>query len=205
MMRPVPAGLGVNRPPMRTASSANQRKNSAPYLTSPMLSATTLPISRVIRVAMSSARSVILSKTARRISPRSRGGVAAHSACTAHAASSAAIASSAVASATAVKTWSSEGSRTLNVDLASRSSPPIQRPVGTDDSSLVVSILHLLHLRPAASSDQPEVALLDIPPVTIIGDPKPDDDQQRPHRHSDPQPRAQRADPLARFVAVEVL
>ena len=64
---------------MRTASSANQRKNSAPYLTSPMLSATTLPISRVIRVAMSSARSVIFSKTDRRISPRSRGAVAAHS------------------------------------------------------------------------------------------------------------------------------
>ncbi len=33
---------------MRTASSENQRKNSAPYLTSPMLSASTLPISRVI-------------------------------------------------------------------------------------------------------------------------------------------------------------
>ena len=48
MMRPLPAGLGVYRPPMRTASSANQRKNSAPYLTSPMLSASTLPISRVI-------------------------------------------------------------------------------------------------------------------------------------------------------------
>jgi hypothetical protein len=89
---------------MRTASSANHRKNSAPYLTSPMLSATTLPISSVIRVAMSSARSVIFSKTARRISPRSRGGVAAHSDCTAHAASSAAIASSGVPSATAVNT-----------------------------------------------------------------------------------------------------
>ena len=92
----MPAGLGVNRPAMRTASSANQRKNSAPYLTSPMLSASTLPISSVIRVAMSSARSVIFSKTERRISPRSRGGVAAHSACTAQAASSAAIASSGV-------------------------------------------------------------------------------------------------------------
>ena len=81
---------------MRTASSANQRKNSAPYLTSPMLSGSTLPISSVIRVAMSSARSVIFSKTDRRISPRSRGGVAAHSACTAQAASSAAMASSGV-------------------------------------------------------------------------------------------------------------
>jgi hypothetical protein len=69
-----------------------------------MLSGSTLPISRVIRVAMSSARSVIFSKTARRISPRSRGAVAAHSACTAQAESSAAIASSEVALATAVKT-----------------------------------------------------------------------------------------------------
>ena len=77
-MRPVPAGLGVNRPAMRTASSANHRKNSAPYLTSPMLSARTLPISRVIRVAKSSARSMIISNTDRRISPRSRAGVAAH-------------------------------------------------------------------------------------------------------------------------------
>jgi hypothetical protein len=105
-----------------------------------MLSATTLPISSVIRVAMSSARSVIFSKTARRISPRSRGAVAAHSACMPAAASSAAIASSGVASATAVNTWSSDGSSTLNVDLPSRSSPPIQRPVGTDFSSAVVSI-----------------------------------------------------------------
>ena len=29
-IRPVPAGLGVNRPAIRTASSANHRKNSAP-------------------------------------------------------------------------------------------------------------------------------------------------------------------------------
>ena len=46
---------------------------------------------------MSSARSVIFSNTARSTSPRSRGGVAAHSACASAAASSAAIASSAVA------------------------------------------------------------------------------------------------------------
>ncbi len=29
-IRPVPAGAGVKRPAMRTASSENQRKNSAP-------------------------------------------------------------------------------------------------------------------------------------------------------------------------------
>ena len=110
MMRPVPAGAGVYRPPMRTASSANQRKNSAPYLTSPRLSATTLPISNVINVARSSARAMIVSKTERRISPRSRAGVAAHSACTALAASRAATASAAVASATVVRTVSLDGS-----------------------------------------------------------------------------------------------
>ncbi len=122
---------------MRTASSANQRKNSEPYLTSPMLSGSTLPISSVINVARSSARSVIFSNTERSTSPRSRGGVAAHSGCAAAAASSAAIASSAVAFATEIRTESSDGSSTSNVDDASRSSPPIQRPVGTDFSSAV--------------------------------------------------------------------
>ncbi len=140
MMRPVPAGLGVYRPPMRTASSANQRKNSAPYLTSPMLSRSTLPISRVISVARSSARSVMSSKTARSTSPRLRGAVAAHSACTPAAASSAAMASSAVALAIEISTESSDGSRTSNVDEPSRSSPPIQMPVGTDFSRAEVSM-----------------------------------------------------------------
>ena len=128
---------------MRTASSANQRKNSAPYLTSPMLSGSTLPISSVISVAKSSARSVIVSNTERRISPRSRGGVAAQSACTAQAASSAAMASSAVALATVISTSSSDGSSTSNVEEPWRSSPPIHRPVGTDDSSF--GGIHTLH------------------------------------------------------------
>ena len=120
---------------MRTASSANQRKNSAPYLTSPMLSATTLPISRVIRVAKSSARAMIASNTARRISPRSRAGVAAQDCCTAQAASRAAIASAAVALAIGVSTSSVAGLRTSNVDEPGRSSPPIHSPVGTEDSN----------------------------------------------------------------------
>ena len=63
------------------------------------LSASVLPISRVISMANSSARAVISSNAARRISPRSRGGVAAQSACAATAASSAARPSSTVASA----------------------------------------------------------------------------------------------------------
>ena len=72
-----PAGACIQRPWMRTASSAYQRKNSTPYPTSPRASATVLPISRLIRCANSSARSVIRLKAVRRISPRSRGGVLA--------------------------------------------------------------------------------------------------------------------------------
>ncbi len=82
---------------------------------------------------------MIVSKTERRISPRSRPGVAAHSACTAQAASSAAIASSAVALATEIRTWSFDGSRTSNVDEPGRSCPPIHNPVGTDDNSRSMS------------------------------------------------------------------
>ena len=104
---------------MRTASSANQRKNSAPYFTSPMLSASTLPISRVISVANSSARAVIASNTARRISPRSRGGGGGPLApARAAAASSAAMPSSGVASAIAISTSSVAGLSTSKVDDA---------------------------------------------------------------------------------------
>ena len=77
--REPPAGFCIQRPWMRTASSANQRKNSAPYVTSPLASATVLPISRLISRAKSSARPVISSKARRSTSPRSRGAVAAQS------------------------------------------------------------------------------------------------------------------------------
>ena len=97
-----------------------------------MLSGSTLPISRVISVAKSSARSMIISNTERRISPRSRAGVAAQESCTAQAASSAVIASAASALATAISTSSVAGLSTSNVDAAARSSPPIHNPVGTD-------------------------------------------------------------------------
>ncbi len=83
-------------------------------------------------MAMSSAFSMIVSNTDRRISPRSRAGVAAHDSCTAQAASRAAIASEADASATDSRTSSVAGFTTSNVDAAGRSSPPIHRPVGTD-------------------------------------------------------------------------
>ena len=51
-----PAGACIQRPWIRTASSEYQRKNSAPYPTSPLASATVLPISRLISAAKSSAR-----------------------------------------------------------------------------------------------------------------------------------------------------
>ena len=140
-MRPVPAGLSAKRPWMRTASSANQRKNSAPYFTSPMLSATTLPISSVIRVAMSSAFSMIVSNTDRRISPRSRPGVAAHVSWTAQAASRAAMASAASALATETSTSSVAGLSTSKFDFPARSSPPIHKPVGTDARIRAMSAL----------------------------------------------------------------
>ena len=100
-----------------------------------MLSATTLPISSVIRVAKSSARSMIISNTDRSTSPRSRAGVAAQVSCTAHAASIAESASAAVALPTEMRTSSVAGLRTSKVDDAGRSSPPIHSPVGTEANS----------------------------------------------------------------------
>jgi hypothetical protein len=58
-----------------------------------LASATALPISRLISIARSSAREAISSNAERRISPRSRGAVAAQSAWAATAASSASTAS----------------------------------------------------------------------------------------------------------------
>ena len=98
-----------------------------------MDSASGLPISSVITRARSSARSVISSHERRRISPRSRGGCAAHSAWTSTQASRAAFASSGVASATEAIASPVEGSSTssLSPPLASRHSPPMYSWVGT--------------------------------------------------------------------------
>ena len=124
--REPPAGASIHRPWIRTASSANQRRNSAPYATSPAASFSGLPISRLISRAKSSVRSVIRSYAARRISPRSRGAVRAQSRWAATAASRAATASSAVPSATVARTDSSAGSSTSKVSpsSASRQVPP---------------------------------------------------------------------------------
>ena len=54
--REPPAGALSQLPLIRTASSLNQRRNSAPYATSPVASARGLPISRLIVRAKSSSR-----------------------------------------------------------------------------------------------------------------------------------------------------
>ncbi len=127
--RLTPAGSCIQRPWMRTASSAYHRKNSAPYFTSPLASAIVLPISRLISSAISPARSVSISKAVRRISPRSRGAVAAHSAWAPAAASRAATASAVEASATSVRTEPSAGSITSKrlSPSAARHPPPMNR------------------------------------------------------------------------------
>lgn len=60
-MRLRPSGRMPEPPSIRTASSENQRKNSAAYATSPRASASGLPISDVIRWASSSVRSRMIS------------------------------------------------------------------------------------------------------------------------------------------------
>ena len=108
--RVAPSGEVDQRPAIRTASSLNQRKNSAAYVTSPRDSTSGLPISNVINNARSSARAVISSNARRRISPRSRGAVPAQLSCAATATSSAATPSAGDASATSANTSPVDGS-----------------------------------------------------------------------------------------------
>ena len=77
-------------PPIRTASSENQRRNSAPYATSPFASARGLPISAVMMAASRSVLAMTRSKARRRMSARSRGVDLPHVACARPAASMAA-------------------------------------------------------------------------------------------------------------------
>ena len=130
--RLLPSGALMKRPWMRTASSANHRKNSAPYATSPAASASGLPISRLMVRAKSSLRSMISSYAARNSSPRSRGAVGAHPAWAATAASRASAASTSPASATRARTDPSAGSSTANrrPSLASRHSPSMNNNSG---------------------------------------------------------------------------
>src|SRR6266508_1824280 len=156
--RPLPLGAVAYPPSMRTASSANQRKNSAAYSTSPFASATGLPISRVISSARSSARSTRIWYARRRISPRSRGAYAAHAGCAETAASSASIPSAGVASATSHSTSPVAGSCTGSVlpPATDRHFPPMNRSLGTASTT-------------AASRDaSPELAISHSSPVVSV-------------------------------------
>ena len=75
---------------MRTASSANQRKNSAAYVASPRASGSAFPFSREIIVAIASFSAVINSNALRRISDLNLGALFAQSFAAASAASIAA-------------------------------------------------------------------------------------------------------------------
>src|SRR5207253_9720166 len=76
-IRFAPLGAIETEPMLRTASSENQRKNSAAYATSPRVSASVFPFSRTLRPASLSRSRIINSNVLRRISARSRGGRAA--------------------------------------------------------------------------------------------------------------------------------
>src|SRR5271163_3165217 len=132
-------------PILRTASSAYQRKNSAAYATSPRESDSALPFSMVMSFASRSASRMINSNALRRISPRSRGFLAAQAGNAALAASSAALASSTVALATEATLFSVAGSitskRPPSDDL--RHLPPIHRSVGTLASRLSYMAMQL--------------------------------------------------------------
>ena len=130
---------------MRTASSENQRKNSEAYAISALVSLIGLPISRVISRASSSARSVMISYAVRRISPRSRGGVAAQSACAATAASSAALPSATLASATSTRVWPCrrvlDRERLAALGIAPLTTDEQLRVDGGDDFLLAASVM----------------------------------------------------------------
>ena len=130
-MRLPPPGAVVKRPCSRTASSENQRKNSAAYVTSPRASAIGLPFSRTISSARWSARASISSKARRSTSERWRGGAAAQESAAACAAAMAASASAIVASATDASSSPVAGSCTAKRprSSAARQDPSIDSSV----------------------------------------------------------------------------
>src|ERR1700754_3317001 len=89
---------------------------------------------------------MITSYARRRISPRSRGGIPAKDCCAAAAAASASIPSSGLASATSQRALPVAGSSTVRVrpDAARRHSPPMNKPVGTESTTLASSAVELL-------------------------------------------------------------
>ncbi len=132
-IRLAPLGAVPTMPEPRTASSANQRKNSAAYVTSPLASVSALPFSRLISFARSSARADISSQARRRCSPRTRGAVAAQAGPASAAASTAAIASASPPLATEAITPPVAGSSTSkrSPDEAGTHLPPMNSSVST--------------------------------------------------------------------------
>ena len=130
-IRFAPDGAVRSSPPTRTASSANQRKNSAAYVASARASVKDLPISSAIRYARSSLRALISSNVRRSTSPRSRGAVAAHAGCAPAAAEIAALTSSAPARGTVQIASPVDGFNTSKLPFEpSRHSPPMNCCVG---------------------------------------------------------------------------
>ncbi|CAB4370688.1 unannotated protein [freshwater metagenome] len=118
-MRLSPLGDLRKSPGTRTASSANQRKNSAAYMTSPFASVSTLPFSLETMVAIASASATMISNALRKISERTRGAVFAQSAAARSAAATAASHCSGPAMATSAITEPSLGSVTAIVAMPS--------------------------------------------------------------------------------------
>ena len=120
-----PAGARRTSPPIRGASSENQRKNSAAYRTSPRASGNALPFSRTMSSARSSSRWRIASKVRRRISARSRGAVDDHGPSAPAAASTASPAWLASARPTSINTSSVAGSTTGSSPAPADQEPPM--------------------------------------------------------------------------------
>ena len=117
---------------MRTASSLNQRKNSAAYAASARASLKTLPFSRVINRAKDSCSAIIISKLLRNISARTRGAVAFHELNALCAASTADKQSSGVALETCASVEPSTGFITATFELWATHLPAIKESSGCD-------------------------------------------------------------------------
>ena len=111
-----PLGEVRYSPLIRTASSENQRKNSAAYKISPLASVNTLPFSLETISANRSASATIISNAFRKISPRMRGAVFAQLLNARSAASTASAHSLSDETCTLAITDSSLGSITAKVD-----------------------------------------------------------------------------------------
>nr|CRL82565.1 hypothetical protein CPGR_05787 [Mycolicibacter nonchromogenicus] len=143
-VRVPPAGLTPYAPSVRTASSENQRKNSAAYPTSARASACDLPFSAQMRAVRRSVSAIMRSKTRRRMSLRCRGLVLAQPGNARWAASTADRASAAVPSATSATVRPVAGSCTSNVLAAPRACPSMTMPCLASSSAITFCVFTVL-------------------------------------------------------------